>query len=99
MKKMYDIKDPDGIILRDYLARDRTMLANERTFLAYFRTALGLFSAGIAAVKFISDEPIIYYVGICMIAVAPIALFVGIYRFITVRKLISAIPDNDLLKK
>ncbi len=34
------------MILRDHLARDRTVLANERTLLAYIRTAIALLAAG-----------------------------------------------------
>ena len=37
----------EEMILRDWLARDRTVLANERTLLAYLRTTLMLWiSAG-----------------------------------------------------
>jgi putative membrane protein len=35
------------LILRDYLALDRTGLANERTLLSYFRLSPGLVSAGV----------------------------------------------------
>ncbi|MCC7494897.1 MAG: DUF202 domain-containing protein [Fimbriimonadaceae bacterium] len=38
--------DPTAMILRDHLARERTMLAVERTLLAYVRTALALLAAG-----------------------------------------------------
>ncbi len=42
-----DIGDKEEVmILRDYLAVDRTKLANERTFLAYIRTSLTLIVAG-----------------------------------------------------
>ena len=34
------------MILRDHLARDRTVLANERTLLAYIRTAIALLASG-----------------------------------------------------
>ena len=36
----------EEMILRDLLARERTVLANERTLLAYVRTAIGLMAAG-----------------------------------------------------
>ncbi len=36
----------DQMILRDHLARDRTVLANERTLLAYIRTAIALLASG-----------------------------------------------------
>ena len=40
------------LILRDFLATDRTILANERTFLAYIRTALSVFAAGASFLQF-----------------------------------------------
>ncbi len=72
---------PEKMILRDYLALDRTILALERTFLAYARTALGLFSAGIACVKIIKDAPLFYIIGLLMIIAAPIVLFYGLHRY------------------
>lgn len=41
------------MILRDWLALDRTVLANKRTFLAYGRTAIALVVLGIALVKLV----------------------------------------------
>ena len=40
------------LILRDYLAADRTALANETTFLAYLRTVLALVAGGVSLVHF-----------------------------------------------
>ncbi|MDH5381747.1 MAG: DUF202 domain-containing protein, partial [Cyclobacteriaceae bacterium] len=42
----YEVKEE--IILRDFLALERTTLANERTLFAYIRTSLYLILAGIA---------------------------------------------------
>jgi putative membrane protein len=42
----------DSLILRDFLAIDRTVLANERTYLAYIRTALAMLILGISGVEF-----------------------------------------------
>ena len=46
----------EEMILRDWLALDRTVLANKRTFLAYGRTAIAMFALGIAFVKLIHHE-------------------------------------------
>ena len=46
----------EQMILRDWLALDRTVLANKRTFLAYGRTAMALFALGIAFVRLIHHE-------------------------------------------
>ena len=43
------------LIVRDYLALDRTRLANERTMLAYVRTALTFLVAGVTLIKFFDD--------------------------------------------
>lgn len=94
MEKNYII-DPDKMILRDYLAKDRTKLAMERTFLAYVRTALGFFSAGIACIKFINDNRIIYIIGYIMLIISPVILVIGISGYIKGLKNINAIPDID----
>ncbi|MDD4605618.1 MAG: DUF202 domain-containing protein, partial [Dysgonamonadaceae bacterium] len=43
-----DFQHNKEIILRDYLALERTRLANERTLFSYIRTALYLTLGGIA---------------------------------------------------
>ena len=44
----------EEMILRDWLAVDRTILANERTFLAYIRTSLTLLVVGVSLIKFVT---------------------------------------------
>lgn len=44
-------RNPDTLILRDWLALDRTKLANERTALAYVRTFIGMEGAALALIK------------------------------------------------
>lgn len=51
------------MILRDYLAVDRTMLANEASFMAYVRTALTMIAAGATLVKFFDGNPIFQVLG------------------------------------
>ncbi len=46
----------EEMILRDWLALDRTDLANKRTFLAYGRTAISMAVLGIAFIKLIGHE-------------------------------------------
>ena len=48
LRDKYQFKNKEKIILRDYLALERTRLANERTFFAYIRTSLYLILAGFA---------------------------------------------------
>lgn len=82
MKNIYSFKKEE-MILRDFLATDRTMLANERTFLAYVRTALSLIVAGSSFIKFF-DIILINILGYVFIPFGAIILIVGIIRFIKV---------------
>jgi putative membrane protein len=57
----------EKLILRDYLAADRTKMANERTLLAYLRTMIGFAASGVALIK-ILDEPWAVVAGyICLV--------------------------------
>ena len=78
----------DNMILRDFLAVDRTDLANERTLLAYMRTFIGLLVSGVGLIKFIDDNTLII-IGYILSSVSPIILLLGIYRFLRVRKKIK----------
>lgn len=70
----------EEIILRDYLALERTRLANERTLFAYIRTSLYLILAGLTLIqlnKFGSLE----WIGIISLLSSGVFLFIGIYRY------------------
>lgn len=73
--------------LRDQLALDRTVLANERTLLAYIRTALGLVGAGVGLLHFVSG-PAGSLGGWLLIAVSLAAFLIGIWRYISVRRML-----------
>ncbi|MDT0633064.1 DUF202 domain-containing protein [Rubrivirga sp. S365] len=80
---------PDPLPLRDRLALDRTVLANERTLLAYLRTALGLVATGAALVHF-TDDVGFEVVGWASLAVSPLVVAVGAWRFARVRRRLDA---------
>lgn len=82
----------DEMILRDYLALDRTILANERTLLAYLRTFIGTFSAGIAMVNFL-DTALTNLIGYIFIAVSPLFLVLGAIRFFQILRKLGTIDD------
>ena len=69
------------LILRDYLAADRTVLANERTFLAYLRTALGMFVAGVSFIQFFSTIAI-HLLGwvFCVVGIALVSFGAARYQ-------------------
>jgi len=75
----------DDMILRDYLARDRTVLANERTLLSYIRTFLGFLATGGGLLKFF-ETYIAQASGYILIAISPVILVIGIIRYLQMRK-------------
>ena len=72
----------------DYLALERTKLANERTFLAYFRTAIVFLSSGFAILKIEAFLNIIM-LGYFLIIITFVVLFIGVVRFIYVKRRIN----------
>lgn len=68
------------MILRDYLAIDRTILANQNTFLAYIRTALTLFVAGITFIRFF-DQVVVEIVGWVFIPIGLATFVIGLIRY------------------
>ncbi|QQS23038.1 DUF202 domain-containing protein [bacterium] len=50
------IQDHKNMILRDYLAIDRTILANETNYMSFIRTSLTLIAAGATLIKFFNSE-------------------------------------------
>jgi putative membrane protein len=81
------------MILRDYLALDRTILANERTLLSYLRTFIGTFSAGIALVK-LFDTVFTNITGLIFAAASPVFIVIGVIRFIQISKKLKTIDEN-----
>lgn len=77
-------KNPD-LILRDWLAIERTKLANERTFLSYFRTALFILVSGVTILKIEELHPLLP-MGYILVVLSPILLGIGLYRYIKVKR-------------
>ncbi|WP_250432578.1 DUF202 domain-containing protein [Hanstruepera flava] len=79
--------DKNKLIIRDWLAIERTKLANERTFLAYFRTFIVILGTGVTLLKieFFSD---LKFFGVILICISPIILFIGIFRLFRVKRTI-----------
>ncbi|MEG1525589.1 MAG: DUF202 domain-containing protein [Clostridia bacterium] len=87
----------DEMILRDYLALDRTILANKRTFLAYVRTAIGLLASGIGMVKLVSDG-ILNILGFVFIIAALPVLIIGTTEYIKIRITLRAVGKIDKIE-
>lgn len=88
-------KFQNEMILRDYLATDRTYLANERTFLAYIRTCVGLFATGAALINFVDNDNLVC-LGYIFIISSPVLFIFGFWRFI---KMICKIKKYYAQKK
>ena len=74
----------DEIILRDYLALERTKLANERTLLAYIRSSLYMILGGIAFLQ-LKDFEGSRWVGYVTLGISVVLLCIGLYRYLQIR--------------
>lgn len=84
--------NPEELILRDWLAAERTELANERTLLAYLRTALAFFATGLGLIK-LFETTIAAVIGITFLACAGFLFVVGIWRW---RKVRASLPRRNI---
>lgn len=88
----------EEMILRDWLALDRTVLANKRTFLAYGRTAIALIVLGIGFVKLIHHDWF-EIGGFFMMALGIVVFFVGLREYATntarFKRLVAVEKDMD----
>lgn len=80
-----DYQPKEEIILRDYLALERTKLANERTLLSYVRTTLYLILAGIAFLG-MEDLANISIMGYFSISLSLIILAIGLIRYYQLKR-------------
>lgn len=71
----------EEMILRDWLALDRTVLANKRTFLAYGRTSIALMALGIAFVKLIHHR-FFEVSGFVLMTLGIVVFFIGLREFL-----------------
>jgi len=85
----------EKIILRDYLALERTKLANERTLFAYIRTSLYLLLAGLTLMQ-LKTVASLLWIGILSIIVSAILIWIGIFRYKKLnRQLNTYYSDTD----
>lgn len=84
----------DDMILRDFLALDRTILANKRTFLAYVRTSIGLLASGIGMVKLVTDG-IVNILGFVFIIFALPVLIIGAIEFVGMQKALLVVGKKE----
>lgn len=83
----------EEMILRDWLALDRTVLANRRTFLAYGRTAIALIALGIAFVKLI-DHRFFEISGFALMGFGVLVFFIGLREFTASNRRLRTFGEN-----
>jgi putative membrane protein len=95
MEKQRTFRLRDKIILRDYLALERTRLANERTLFSYIRTSLYLIIAGVAFLQ-LKEFINIRWVGYLLLALSVVVLLTGIINYRLLRKKISGFYTENM---
>ena len=84
----------EDMILRDWLALDRTVLANKRTFLAYARTSIALLALGIAFIKLI-EHRFFELAGFGLIAVGMVVFTIGIREFVSTNNRLRRLVEQE----
>ncbi|WP_294559054.1 DUF202 domain-containing protein [uncultured Bacteroides sp.] len=87
------LKDEE-LILRDYLAIERTKLANVRTLFAYIRTSLYLLTAGIGILQIDSIAQLDGLAWVCIIA-GIILFFFGFVNYLKIKKQLKCYVDKS----
>ena len=84
----------EDLILRDYLAADRTILANERTLMSFVRTAIALVAAGASLLHFF-DSLETRILGFLCFALAAAAMVWGLKRYLHYRRHMALLHLTD----
>ncbi|TXE19174.1 DUF202 domain-containing protein [Psychroserpens burtonensis] len=80
-----DFEPDERVILRDYLAIERTRLANERTLLSYIRSSLYLLLGAIAFFQ-LKDFTNFKYLALTALVFSALFFIIGIYRFLLLKR-------------
>ncbi|AUS04598.1 DUF202 domain-containing protein [Pseudotamlana carrageenivorans] len=80
-----DFTPDEKVILRDYLAIERTRLANERTLLSYIRSSLYLLIGSFAFFQ-LKDFPNFKYLALVSVVFSVIFFVIGVFRFRLLKK-------------
>ncbi len=92
------IQEQEEMILRDYLAVDRTMLANEASFMSYVRTALTMIAAGATLIKFFDGNPAFQVIGWAFVTIGGWLVIHGYNRFSRTDDVLNKIKGQYLEK-
>ncbi|SHN32299.1 putative membrane protein [Cyclobacterium lianum] len=75
----------DLLIVRDFLARQRTKLANDRTLLSYIRTSLYFIVSGTALIK-VEDLENVKELGYFSFLISVLLLVLGFINFFRLKR-------------
>lgn len=95
-----EFENKKEIILRDYLALERTRLANDRTLFSYIRTSLYLILAGLAFMQMNDFKAIKWLAPLCFL-ISAVILILGVASYFKMRIKLKKyyttpnIPDVD----
>lgn len=93
----YNQFDKDELILRDYLAIDRTILANQNTLLAHVRTALTLVVSGVSFIHFF-DLGLIEMIGWVLIPIGFLIFLIGLNNYYRITSQLETLKRDRLLE-
>ncbi len=88
----------DELILRDYLAADRTVLANERTLMSYIRTSVALAAGGGSLIHFFNSL-VTTIGGVVLIILAVVTIGWGLQRFAYYRRHLKGLQLTNWYKE
>ncbi len=80
-----DFEPDEQVILRDYLAIERTRLANERTLLSYVRSSLYLLLGSIAFFQ-LKEFSNFEYLALTALIFSTVFFIIGVYRFTLLKR-------------
>ncbi len=89
----FEFKNKKEIILRDYLALERTRLANDRTLFSYIRTALYLILAGLAFMQ-MTDFRAIKWTAPIFFLLSLVILIAGVTKYFQMKNKIKRYYTN-----
>jgi len=93
-----DFNPDQKVILRDYLAIERTRLANERTLLSYIRSSLYLLLGSIAFYQ-LKEFSNFEYLALTAVIFSAVFFFIGVYRFSLLKRSLKRLYYNSETKK
>ncbi|WP_246457524.1 DUF202 domain-containing protein [Winogradskyella echinorum] len=93
-----DFEPDQKVILRDYLAIERTRLANERTLLSYVRSSLYLLLGSIAFYQLKEFENFKYLALVALIF-SVVFFAIGVYRFMLLKRSLKRLYYKSEIKE